>query len=203
MNRIGLLCLIVLLALTGTALAQQTTESETEDTAATANEVVAVSGEYVRYEATDFGFALELPDSGRIITPADEDWQGEKESVFRWESDGWEPITMIWGRVDAFEAPIDKLSFDIICGTALESWEDDPASFEIVTANEKLLIEGQEWRLIEIADSSRGDGQEIYYSIFCTYHENSFYTLMMYYREPVNDTIRQYGIPIIYSFELL
>ena len=110
---------------------------------------------------------------------------------------------MIWGRVDAFEAPIDKLSFDIICGTALESWEDDPASFEIVTANEKLLIEGQEWRLIEIADSSRGDGQEIYYSIFCTYRENSFYTLMMYYREPVNDTIRQYGIPIIYSFELL
>ncbi|MBN2081465.1 hypothetical protein JW859_04565 [bacterium] len=203
MNRIGLLCLIVLLALAGAVLAQETPESETNETATITSKVVPGSGDYMRFEAPEHGFALELPDSGRIITPQDEGWEGEKESVFRWEGSGGEPITMIWGRVDSFEAPIDKLSFDIICGTALESWEDDPAKFEIVTSNEKLVIEGQEWRLIEIADSSHGDGQMIYYSIFCTYHENSFFTVMMYYREPVNDTIREYGIPIIYSFDLI
>ena len=216
MNR-GLVVLFLALAIPLAALAQDTQTDAVEGDAEMSNESTAAealsvesrsSAEYVRYEAVDYGFRIELPGSGIITNPADPEWNEEESVAFVWQSSGDEPIQLILGRVDTFDAPVDEMTFNIVCGTMLESWEDDPSIYEIVTANDKLTTSTasggakREWNLIEIADTSHTDGEAVHYSMFSTYAGSSIYSITMYYLEPVNATIQEFGIPVIYSFEL-
>jgi len=187
------------------AAADEASAEPAEEAAATTTEPAT----YSRYEATDFGFSTELPDSGVITDPSSPDWNEELASAFKWQATGNEPISMIIGRVDSFNTEVDDLTFSIICGTMLESWEEDPSKYSIVTSNEPLVIEGdgpngqRSWNLIEIEDKSHGEGQPVYYSVFSTYSGENIYSIMMYYLEPVNTVVRNYGIPVIHEFRLL
>ena len=213
MNR-SLVVLLMALAIPLAALAQDTDpgeesgEPETSVTETTADDQAA-TGDYMRYEAADFGFSIELPGSGFVSDPADPEWNQEEAVAFIWEAGSDEPIQLILGRVDTFDAPVDEMTFSIVCGTMLESWEDEPSNYRIITANEKLTTSAgvgrpeREWNLIEIADTSHAEGKAIHYSMFTTYAGSSVYSVTMYYMEPVNATIREFGIPVIYSFELL
>lgn len=212
MNR-GWVVLLMALAIPIAAFAQEAGTGEgSGEPEMSVTETAAVdqaaTGDYARYEAADFGFSIELPSSGVVLDPSSADWNQEESVAFIWEAGGGEPIQLILGRADSFDAPVDEMTFTIVCGTMLESWQDEPANYTIITANEKLTTTAgpgkpeRVWNLIEIADTSHAEGKAVHYSMFTTYAGNSVYSVTMYYMEPVSATIREFGIPVIYSFAL-
>lgn len=220
MSRCYLLVLLMVLLAPLDAVAQddaaageEAAAAETEASAELGDEAPAAPAEpatYSRYEATDFGFSTELPDGGVIADPSSPGWNEEPAAAFKWQATGEEPIRLIIGRVDSFNTEVDDLTFSIICGTMLESWEEDPSMYKIITGNESLVIEAKgtssgqrNWNLIEVEDMSHSGGKPVYYSVFSTYAGENIYSIMMYYLEPVDQAIRDYGIPVIHGFELL
>jgi hypothetical protein len=204
MSRCYLLVLLMLMLVPVGAVAEDEPAAAGEDAAAAdtaqadanaelADEAAAATAEpvnYSRYEATDFGFSTELPEGGVITGPSSPDWNEEPAAAFKWQATGDEPIRLIIGRVDSFNTEMDELTFSIICGTMLESWEADPTMYKVVTANEPLIIEGdgaggkqRQWNLIEVEDYSHSDGKPVYYSVFSTYEGEYIYSIMMYYLE--------------------
>ncbi len=197
MYRILFALLLVLLAQTAFA---QDTETDTDESAADAVETVALSTFFAR----GFGFAIDLPDSGSITTPADEDWDQPEEVAVQWRGDPGDPVEMINVRVDSFGADLDDELFDKYCEVLLANWSDDPENFKVVTPNTRLTLpDGTSWNLIEISDLSNAEGKAVHYSVFCRYAGDKIFTVTMYYLDKVDDEVRAFGSPIYRSLQVL
>jgi hypothetical protein len=207
MSRRYLLAWLIVLLMPFGAWAQDEPAAEGAAAAETAEMPAAT---YTRYNVPDSDFSVELPDGGIITDPSDPDWNELPTVVFKWEATGDEPITLIMGRVDTFKSEVDDLTFNIVCGTMLEGWEEDKEAIQVVTANEPLRIKAdnaaggeQVWNLIEIADRSDSGGKTVYYSVFSTYAGENIYTITMYYLKPVDAMTRNFGGPVVRNFKLL
>ena len=158
---------------------------------------------YSSYTAEGYGFRIQLPDSGSVSEPGEGPEEPDEAVAFEWTGAEGDPIVLIQGRVDRFEVELDPETFDVFCGTLLENWESDSESYDVVTANDRITIEGLVWNLIEVEDGSHAEGELVYYSVFSAYAGQTIYTISMYYLEPVNERIQEFGIPVLYGFELL
>ncbi len=195
----ALLALLILglLALPFSALAQG------DDTAAapeTAPPAPTVSGGYTRYSAQGYGFALALPSNGDVRNPQSADWQEDPEVAFEWTAEN-APIVLITGRVDTMDVELNDERFKVLCDTMLSTWEEDKEHIKVVADENNLTINNYEWKLIEIADSSSADGT-VYFSVFTTYRGNKVYTVSMYYLQPVDKIVRDFGKPVLQGFSI-
>jgi len=216
MSRRYLLAWLIVLLLPFGAMAQDEPVAAEDASAAPAEGAAAAeaaampAATYTRYNVPNSDFSVELPDGGIITDPSDPGWNEMPATVFKWEATGDEPINLIMGRVDTFKSEVDDLTFNIVCGTMLEGWEEDKEAIQVVTANESLRIKAddaaggeQVWNLIEIADHSNPEGRTVYYSVFSTYAGENIYTIMMYYLKPVDAITRNFGGPVVRKFRLL
>lgn len=163
------------------------------------------------------------------VTISDED----PEVAFTWYRSEDEPVVLIQGRVDKFETELDAETFRIFCETLLANWSGDNAivshsestvqsqgdkttvdtkttirsgsagKYTVVTANEKLDLNGLVWNLIEVEDASDSSGTMVYYSVFSTFAGSNIYTISMYYLEPVSDSVQEFGFPVLDGFKLV
>ena len=193
MTRFWLIALLALLPLA--ALAQDAPAEEP------AGDEAAAETTYVEYTATGYGFSLELPENGTVKDPSSEDWTADEQVAFEWYSDGSTPVTMIQCRVDRFATDLDDAMFDVFCDTVLEMWSDEN-SYDVVTANRRIEIDPLTWNLIEVGDKRRGEEEQVHYSVFSMYSGAAIYTVSMFYMDPVSEEIQEFGIPVVYSFEL-
>lgn len=158
---------------------------------------------YVAYEARSFGFGIRLPEGGLITDPASEDWAREAEVAFEWTATAELPITLILGRVEHFESQLDNDTFKAFCDALLSFYAGDDARFTVVTSNKALPINGREWNLIEVTDVTGGQAAAVHFSVFSTYAGDAVYSVAMYYLEPLSREVQEFGIPVIYGFDLL
>lgn len=162
---------------------------------------------YTDYSAAGFGFALKLPSGGTIEDPTTEGWAEEPEVAFSWYSatdqsgKPKDPVVMIQARVNSFGTEIDPESFAVFCEDLLGYWKADTAKYTVVTGNESVPMGNTKWNVIEIEDASDQNGK-IYYSVFSTYAGDSIYTVTLYYLAPVNDSVRNFGAPVLQGFKL-
>jgi hypothetical protein len=200
---IGMLALLV--ALAGTTLAQETgAEADgaavAEDTAA---EPMELDVEYARQAFPDFGFALELPEHGELVRPGDDGWEAEDQVAFEWYGLRDDPVVLVQMRVDQMDTELNAAAFDAFCETLVANWSGDPGNYKVTTNNEPISLGDFSWRLTEVEDSSAGGGQSVYYSVFTTYAGDKIYTLSMYYLQPIDDYVTQFGVQMPLTFELL
>lgn len=161
----------------------------------------SVDVEYTPYVATDFGFSVKLPTGGAVLDASSEGWDKDKEIAFEWRTGGADPVELIVSRVDRFPTELDADSFNVFCDTLIEGWSDS-TRFNIVTANRRIDIENRTWNLIEVEDASLGEDKMVYYSVFVMFSGENIYSISLYYLTPVSEMIQEFGIPIIYSFDL-
>ena len=160
------------------------------------------NAEYERHEFTGFGCALDLPVGGELSQPGSAGWDAEPQVAAMWSGAAGAPVALIMVRVDTMDQPLNAAAFTTFCDTLLGNWTDDPEKFTVITSNEELA-EGQfTWNLIEVEDMSAAD-TPVYYSVFSTYAGSKIYTLSMYYLRPIDDSVSEYGAPVLKSFELL
>jgi hypothetical protein len=172
------------------------------DEAAQPAEEPAEESAYAAYEASGFGFSIRLPEGGVITDPASEDWNREAEVAFEWTATTELPITLILGRVEHFESQLDTDTFGAFCDALLSVYTSDDARFTVVTSNKSLPINGRGWNLIEVTDVTGGQAQAVHFSVFSTYAGDAVYTVAMYYLEPLSREVQEFGIPVIYGFDL-
>jgi hypothetical protein len=162
----------------------------------------APAAKYSPYTSADYGFTVDLPDSGVVASPGSEDWDiNEKEVAFEWYGGDQDPIVLIQGRVDDLGSAIDAGTFQIFSDTLLENWSSDPEKFNVTNSANNLKIGNQTWNLIEVEDFSEGTNSKVYYSVFSTYVGSRIYTISLYYLQPVSDSIRDYGKPVMQGFK--
>ncbi|MCC7477471.1 hypothetical protein IT575_03340 [bacterium] len=193
MRALAALLLAGLLALPISAWAQGG-----EDSAAPAAAVP--TGGYTRYSAEGYGFALALPGGGAVRNPQSGDWQEDPEVAFEWTAENT-PIVLITGRVDTMDVELNDERFKVLCDTMLDTWKQDAEHIRIETSQDNLVINNYKWNLIEIADSSSADGT-VYFSVFTTYRGNKVYTVSMYYLQPVDKLVRDFGKPVLQGFSI-
>jgi hypothetical protein len=195
--------LIVLLAV------QVAWAQEAADDSATGDAVLEVAREYSTFAAVDHGFVLDLPASGVVASPLDEDWNKEDQVAFEWIGGADDPVRMIQARVDMFGKELDEESFEMFCSALLQNWASDDESFKVTTANEPFRFGDFTWNLIEVEDRSNAaapgaeagaDGRVVYYSVFNTYRGDRIFTITFYYLEPVSGEVEELGVPILRSF---
>ncbi|GEM_PF-2450950 len=162
----------------------------------------AEAGAYVTYEADGFGFSIRLPEGGLITDPASEGWNQDAEVAFEWTAATELPVTLILGRVERFESDLDADTFGAFCDALLAYYASDDARFTVITANKPLPINGREWNLIEVTDVTDGQAAAVHFSAFSTYVGDTVYTVAMYYLEPLSREVQEFGIPVIYGFDL-
>jgi len=168
--------------------------------AAEEDEPAAASGSgYEQYTAANFGFSVALPDHGSLMTPESTGWENEKEVAFEWYGDENDPVSLIQARVDDLGAAIEGDTFKIFCDTLLENWTTDATSYQVETANSIVPIAGNNWNLIEVADSSNKEAK-VYYSVFSTYKGSKIYTISFYYLKPVSEEVQSFGKPVLQGF---
>jgi hypothetical protein len=163
----------------------------------------APTAQYERHEFTGYGCALDLPAGGELKLPDSPGWSAEPQVAGEWYGPAGVPVALIQLRVDTMDEPLNAEAFATFCGTLLGNWNDDPAKYTVITANEELT-EGQfTWNLIEVEDKSGTDGFSVYYSVFSTYAGSKIYTVSMYYLQPIDDSVSAFGAPVLKSFKLL
>lgn len=186
---------LVLLALPGGVLAQGGQEEEGAAPAA-----AEPAGGYSRYNAEGYGFSLSLPLLGGVTNPQSDNWKEEPEVAFEWSAEN-APVVLMTGRVDTMDVELNDERFKVLCDTMLDTWRADKEHIKIESSQDNLTINNNKWNLIEIADSSSADGT-VYFSVFTTYRGSKVYTVSMYYLQPVDKIVRDFGKPVLQSFTI-
>ena len=161
------------------------------------------------------GFAIDLPGSGTLETPASPDWDEDEQVIFNWFGDEGDPVVLIQCRVDSFEDDLQQDAYDIFCDTLLSNWLGDDASYTVMEPPKppsedtprrtRNNIGTHNWNLITIDDHSDINGGRIYYSIFCTWNGPDIYTISFYYLNPLtkeDTSVKDFGKPILASFRV-
>jgi hypothetical protein len=159
------------------------------------------SGGYRNYQASGFGFQLSLPQVGDVSNPQTAGWSEEAEVAFEWSSEET-PVVLITGRVDTMDMEMNEERFKVLCDTMLDTWKEDSQNIEIVSTQSNLQINNNKWNLIEIADSSSGEDNQVHFSVFTTYRGTKVYTVTLYYLTPVSDQVREFGKPVLQGFSI-
>jgi hypothetical protein len=162
----------------------------------------AASG-YSPYNASGYGFSVDLPDSGVVAAPGSKDWDiAEEEVAFEWYGGKADPVVLIQGRVDDLGSDIDAETFQVFSDTLLENWNADTSKFKVTNSANNLSLGNRTWNLIEVEDFSEGVDAKVYYSVFSTYVGTKIYTVSLYYLTPVNDRVFDFGKPVLQGFKI-
>lgn len=201
-----IMAILIALLLVQVAWAQEAADEGGSDAKAP-----KVDRHYSTYVANNYGFKVDLPDSGTISDPSSDGWDKEQQVAFQWVGGADDPVRMIQGRVDSFGKELDEDSFNMFCSALLQNWSSDEKFFTVTTANKPTRFGDNVWNLIEVEDRSNvtkasadegggTKGQTVYYSVFSTYAGDKIYTITLYYLEPLGDEVKDLGEPIMRSF---
>ena len=194
-----LLSLLLLLALPLAALAQ---EGEPAPAAPQSPDTAEVNlDDYSKFSSTPFGFSVLLPKSGTISQPGDPSWDEADEIAFSWFGAETDPVVLIQGRVDEFETTLDADTFKAFCDELEGHWSRDDTKYKVLSKDPALAVGSHTWNLLQIEDTSNAEGR-VYYSVFSTYVGKNIYTISLYYLEPVNASIQNFGKPVLQGFSI-
>jgi hypothetical protein len=160
------------------------------------------SGGLRKYVASGYGFEISLPDVGTVTDPKSPDWSNESEVALEWTAQNT-PVVLIQARVDDLGDTVDPDIFQVFCKSLRDNWASDPDSYKIVNEESDINVGNYHWNLLEIEDHASGKGNTVYYSVFSTYQDSKIYTVSLYYLQPTDKAVRDFGKPVLQSFHVL
>jgi len=159
---------------------------------------------YSLYEAPGFGFEVVLPDSGTITNPDSAGWDRDPQVAFLWRGAATDPVALILARVDQSEIEEEEITsetFQQFCDLMVQDWKDEGEKVELGLENYSQETANHTWHLTEVTQTLDDEVTKVYYSVFVTYSGPRIFTLVFYYREPFDEEIRLFGLPVLTSFK--